>query len=195
MSDIEYTLIDENYPIAGQDNDSQGFRDNFQSIKVALGVAKSEINTLQSDTAKLNAPNNFNGTIIQNASMLTNNIVAYGVDNVISTIDVNYTNGQYQTIQVGNNLTLRLAGWPASTAVDPRAAIMRVIVYGNDSPTTPSPTAHTITWAGSSGSILKLENGFTNPFSITFSDQAKVFEFWTHDGGSYVFGRYLGEYN
>jgi len=34
------------YPIAGQDNDSQGFRDNFSNIKLALTTASNEIDTL-----------------------------------------------------------------------------------------------------------------------------------------------------
>ena len=32
-SNITYTTIDEQFPVAGQDNDSQGFRDNFSIIK------------------------------------------------------------------------------------------------------------------------------------------------------------------
>ena len=33
-SNIDNTSIDATYPIAGQDNDSQGFRDNFTVIKL-----------------------------------------------------------------------------------------------------------------------------------------------------------------
>ena len=32
-SNINTTSIDADYPIAGQDNNSQGFRDNFGTIK------------------------------------------------------------------------------------------------------------------------------------------------------------------
>ena len=48
-SQINFDIIDEQYPVAGQDNDSQGFRDNFNSIKDALSTAKVEISTLQSN--------------------------------------------------------------------------------------------------------------------------------------------------
>ena len=54
MSSINSTDIDAEYPVAGQDNDSQGFRDNFTTIKNSLATAKSEITTLESTTAKLN---------------------------------------------------------------------------------------------------------------------------------------------
>ena len=38
--------IDTLYPISGQDNNSQGFRDNFANIRQALNIAANEINTL-----------------------------------------------------------------------------------------------------------------------------------------------------
>jgi hypothetical protein len=45
-SSINTTSIDETFPIAGQDNDSQGFRDNFNNIKNNFGVARDEISAL-----------------------------------------------------------------------------------------------------------------------------------------------------
>ena len=47
-SNINPTNIDGNYPVAGQDNDSQGFRDNFTNIKTNLQFTKNEIDDLQS---------------------------------------------------------------------------------------------------------------------------------------------------
>ena len=44
---INPTNIDGTYPIAGQDNDSQGFRDNFTNIKNNLETARIEISALQ----------------------------------------------------------------------------------------------------------------------------------------------------
>ena len=43
--------IDGTYPTAGQDNSSQGFRDNFASIKTNFTEARSEIEDLQSNKA------------------------------------------------------------------------------------------------------------------------------------------------
>lgn len=48
MSAINTTNINVNYPVPGQDNDSQGFRDNFFNLRSALNTAKTEITTLQS---------------------------------------------------------------------------------------------------------------------------------------------------
>lgn len=47
MSNITTDSINGNYPIAGQDNSSQGFRDNFTSIKNNLNITKTEITELQ----------------------------------------------------------------------------------------------------------------------------------------------------
>ena len=40
--------IDEEYPIAGQDNDSQGFRDNFAAIQSSLTATKTAVKDLES---------------------------------------------------------------------------------------------------------------------------------------------------
>jgi len=49
MSNINPNNINVAYPAAGQDNDSQGFRDNFNSIKNNLQFAKTEIEGLRTD--------------------------------------------------------------------------------------------------------------------------------------------------
>ena len=50
-SNINPTTINITYPIAGQDNDTQGFRDNFSGIKNNFSVAQSEISALQANSA------------------------------------------------------------------------------------------------------------------------------------------------
>ena len=43
--------VDGTYPKAGQDNSSQGFRDNFTAIKNNFTEAKSEIEDMQTNKA------------------------------------------------------------------------------------------------------------------------------------------------
>ena len=50
-SNINPTNINITYPIAGQDNDTQGFRDNFSNIKNNFLVAATEISALQTTSA------------------------------------------------------------------------------------------------------------------------------------------------
>lgn len=57
------------FPVAGVDNDSQGFRTNFNVTKVGLEQAATEVTALQTTTAKLNATNDFNGSIISEAEL------------------------------------------------------------------------------------------------------------------------------
>ncbi|CAB5215039.1 hypothetical protein UFOVP190_371 [uncultured Caudovirales phage] len=52
-STINTTNIDVTYPIAGQDNDTQGFRDNFRNIKNNLNTAASEITAIQANVTTL----------------------------------------------------------------------------------------------------------------------------------------------
>jgi len=50
-SNINAAQIDIYYPIAGQDNDTQGFRTNFQNIQTGLATAATEITALQANVA------------------------------------------------------------------------------------------------------------------------------------------------
>jgi hypothetical protein len=50
-STINPNNIDTTYPIAGQDNDTQGFRDNFRNIKNNLNTARLEITDLQGNVS------------------------------------------------------------------------------------------------------------------------------------------------
>ena len=64
--------INGNYPIAGQDNDSQGFRDNFTNIKNNFIFIKQEVEDLQSKSILKTAlsgtslDNNFLGSQVRN---------------------------------------------------------------------------------------------------------------------------------
>jgi hypothetical protein len=71
-SNIDDISINQAFPVAGQDNDSQGFRDNFSVIKQNFVDAKAEIEALQDNTAKKNAANNFLGNNITNANLVNN---------------------------------------------------------------------------------------------------------------------------
>lgn len=62
MSNINYLSINENFPVAGQDNDTQVFRDNFDTIKTSLRLAQEEITALQDATGGLNSTAEENGS-------------------------------------------------------------------------------------------------------------------------------------
>lgn len=52
-SQINYTLIDVNFPRSGRDNNAQGFRNNFSATQNGLLVAKQELSNLQAPPTKV----------------------------------------------------------------------------------------------------------------------------------------------
>ena len=81
-SQIDPTTIDVTYPIAGQDNDTRGFHDNYRAIQNGLVFAKAEIETLQANVTTLfanDAANYGNSNVSSYLSTFTGNIAAGNV--------------------------------------------------------------------------------------------------------------------
>jgi hypothetical protein len=112
-SNINFSSIDETFPIAGKDNDSQGFRDNFQSIKNSLEAAKSEVEDLQNNTAKTNATSNFNFQQIQKAKFVNCGEVVNTVNQIDTpTGSIDYSAGSVAIVAVSVNTTIRFTNFP-----------------------------------------------------------------------------------
>lgn len=184
MSDIDSTSIDATYPVAGQDNNSQGFRDNFNIIKNNFATAKSEITTLESNTAKLNANNNFNSNEVSGALFKGNFTKSHDAGTVSNNVNISLTNGNFQTIVVGSNVTLTLDDW-SQTNNALESVVIHVTKAGGD---------RTVTWATNGGSI-KTDSNFPNPFTIDSTTDPKVVEFYSYDKGVTVFARYIGQFS
>jgi hypothetical protein len=121
MSDINTNKINVTYPVPGVNNSTQGFRDNFTSIKTNLDTASQEITELQQKAifkAALTGSsinNDMNGTLISNASVKSFRATTYNLGNDISgiqTIDVTKADVQYGSIT--GNTTLQFGGWSPS---------------------------------------------------------------------------------
>ena len=85
--------VDGTFPKAGQDNSSQGFRDNFLGIKNNFTEAKTEIEAIQSNKANLDSANNFAGNTISNAVLKDNGESIYMHGTVASgSITLNHEN-------------------------------------------------------------------------------------------------------
>ena len=116
-SNISDTGINSDFPIAGQDNDSQGFRDNFTTIKANFVAAKTEIESIQTNGAVKNADNNFLGNTINNANFQNTTETGYIAGATINTSqNVNLDNGAYQEFTVGADITLTLSNWSSTLA-------------------------------------------------------------------------------
>jgi len=183
-SNINTTDIDAEYPVAGQDNDSQGFRDNFSTIKDNFVASKAEIEALQNTTAKLDGDNDFSGNVIRDASLESVTEEVNNIGNVDSQIDINFSNGHYQTITVADDVTLRFALWPAAN----KLGKIRLVIRADD-------TERTIVWTTENGGTIKYDTNFPSPFSVTSSTDPLVVDFWTDDGGTTVYAQYVGEFS
>ena len=53
-SQINPNNVDGTYPVAGQPNNTQGFRDNFTNIKTNFSYAETEITDLQNNPSASN---------------------------------------------------------------------------------------------------------------------------------------------
>ena len=121
MSTINTNGINVNYPVPGENNSSQGFRDNFTNIKNNINTAGEEITELQ-DKAVLKAgltgvpiDNNMANTLISNAAVRSFRSTTYNLGNAISgTVVIDATLGDVQIGTITGNTTVQLAGWAPS---------------------------------------------------------------------------------
>lgn len=108
-SQIVTSTLDEDFPTAGQDNDSQGFRDNFSVVKTGLETAASEISVLQATTAKLGSEedNDFLGGIISNVQLSN----AYKIAATVSVNQIVVDTADYFKVSKINNEPI-VVEWP-----------------------------------------------------------------------------------
>ena len=180
-SSINPNNIDGTYPIAGQDNNSQGFRDYFTNTKTNFGYAETEINDLQSK-AVLKAAltgttlnNDMLGSPLINAQIQDFSATRVALGTVSGSVGINYAAGHYQTVTTSGSITLAFTNFPAAGY----AGLVRVQV-------TVSSTAHTMTLpAAVTVGTVGIE-GISGQV-ITFASTGTFeFEFVTNDGGATV---------
>ena len=118
MSTINTNGISVNYPVPGVNNNSQGFRDNFASIKTNLNTAGTEITDLQNKVIVKSAlantviNNDMANTLISNALTRAFRATTYNLGGSLSgtvVIDVSLGDVQYGTI--AGDTTLQFTGW------------------------------------------------------------------------------------
>ena len=123
MSTINTNGLNVNYPIPGENNSTQGFRDNFASIKTNLDTAGTEITDLQNKVvlkAALNGSvlnNDMANTLISNAATRSFRATTYNLGNALSgTVLVNVAQADVQYGNVAGNVTLQFGSWaPTNT--------------------------------------------------------------------------------
>jgi hypothetical protein len=191
-SNIVPDTIDDTYPVAGQDNNSQGFRDNFNIIKTNFASAKSEIETLQNNTAKTNADNVFFENTLSRYTKLQETTTHVGPTNVSSSTSFSFDAGHFYTVVASNDVTLTLEDWPTNNEY----AEMLIQVYGDGA------TNRTITFAATysaGASQIRVDGSteFGGSASITtntVTSRSHLVKAFTYDNGTNVFLQYLGTF-
>ncbi len=192
-SNIKYQTIDEGFPVAGEDNNSQGFRDNFNIIKTSLSDAQAEVTDLQDNAARKDENNNFANNSLINANLDTVTFKAIVGGTQTQDSEVNIVNGHYQTYVIGGDVTLTLSGWPNNNY-----SSMVVDVIANDQ------GPHTVSFEGEptntkilkeSSSVWESSSTVTNADVVITSETAhRLFEFWTYDNGETIYVKHLGDF-
>ena len=114
MSNINASNIDGAYPVAGQDNDSQGFRTNFTNIKNNLSTAATEITDLQGNVARTDTANDFAGQVVQSAEVKDLRETVHDFGTTGGTITMNHATAHNFTVSTNATTTAAFSG--ASTS-------------------------------------------------------------------------------
>lgn len=120
MSSINPNNIDGTYPIAGQDNDSQGFRDNFTNIKNNFQFAYDELTDLQSKVVLKSAlsggsiNNDMNYAQLISPQLLRSVETRNDLGNKSGSFNISWADAHYQYFAATGDCTLGFTNWPTS---------------------------------------------------------------------------------
>jgi hypothetical protein len=188
MSSINPNNINGTYPIAGQDNDSQGFRDNFTNVKNNLAFAKNEIEDLQNNALLKGA---LSGTTLNNelgnaqlkgvqCLRFTNTIKDLGTLSGIVT--ASWQDAHYQVLITSGAVSLAFTGWPTSGFYTTLRLQVTVTTPGTTGDTLTLPTAIPVTNALLAGAAWS-----GTQWVISFAAAGTYyFDFTTYDGGATI---------
>ena len=106
-SQINPNIIDGNYPVAGQDNSSQGFRDNFTNTKQNFQYAYDEISALQANAVLAGSAitNDMQGATLSNVALIKYQEITYDFGSTSGAITYNFNNGSFQTITMTGSVS------------------------------------------------------------------------------------------
>ena len=189
---INFAAINENFPVAGQDNDTQVFRDNFDTIKTNFSTAKTEITDLQDNAARTDGDNDFLYNIV--GSVTLNDAYLrkkdYGAAIVAGTQDVSFKQAMYHVIKLGADTSLSFSEFPTG-AVDAtglgQIGKATLELYGDGTP-------RTITFTTSGATVLKKDPLFPGSVTVTSATNPVIIEVWQHNA-TVIWLNYLGLYS
>lgn len=206
MSDINTNGMNINYPVPGVNNSTQGFRDNFSSIKTNLDVAKTELNDLQGKVLVKSALNNTTlnndmaGGIISNVETKMFRSSTYDLGaSLTGVVVVDVQKGDVQYGVVTGDVSIYFDNWPATTGnkiIQSKIQLRLTVTNPNAVITFPPSTHDTNTGSlvsGPTASVQRLENYgsqyltpgvFSNQVGIPLGVSLVVYNVATMDCGT-----------
>ena len=191
-SNINDTGVNKNYPIAGQDNDSQGFRDNFSNIKTAIDSAKSAISTIEGTAPSKQADNDFNDNTISKVILQDSGLAAPSAETLAGETNVDFTAGHYRrlicTTEKPSTNTIVVQNWGPANAL----SHMTLEVRSNNT------SQKFLNFSTPSGNILtdSTNLNLSSDFDMTDGNNTTkhIFELWSPDQGANIFIYYKGKF-
>ena len=183
MSNINPQSIDGTYPIAGQDNNSQGFRDNFTNTVNNFTFAAAELTDLQNNAVLKAAlgsvgqtgtpTNDLNYAYLTHAQLKGAVQTKNAIGNVITgSFNVDWSTGHFQTVDlVGTSASLAFPStWPATNLYTKLR--LQVNTYANVCALTlPAAVSNNISSIqGASGQVISLPAGSVYQFEFSTWD-------------------------
>jgi hypothetical protein len=194
-SAINPTTISTTFPIAGQDNDSQGFRDNFAAIESNFVTAAEEITALQTvavtvadiDTQGNPVVNNLLGSTLRNGLYQEFSGTLGGASGVSSARDIDLQLGAVHNFTLSSNVLLTFKNWPfyPGRSVYSNAIVM---VSSQNGTTQRTPSFATL------GGQIVYDVSLDEEIDFNVTNTVKVIEAWTVNAGNTVYIRLIGEY-
>lgn len=177
MSLINPNNIDGQYPIAGQDNDSQGFRDNFTNIKNNFTIAYNELADLQGKVVLKSAlsggsiDNNMSYSILEAAQLKKSVETKRNLGTISgSGNDISWADGHFQYFTTSGDTTIGLSGWPTNSTY---AKLRLQITTDTTNRVITFPTAVSVGLAdiqGAAGQAITLPTAGVYLFELTTVD-------------------------
>jgi hypothetical protein len=180
-SQINPQDINGNYPVAGQPNNTKGFRDNFTNTKTNFEYAANEITELQNKAVLKQAltggtlDNNMNDALLYAAKIQDFSATSVQIATTLGLVSINYAAGHYQRVSTTGSIQLGFSNWPANNS----AGWVRVVINITN-------TAHTVTLPAEVSVGTTGIQGLSGSVITFAATGTYTFEFVSYDNGATI---------
>lgn len=170
--------INKDFPVKGKDNDSQGFRDNYDNIIKAITAVNDHVEDIDLYAIKTNTTATFLGNTFEDVNFRNSSQELYEYDQQNGYISINYELGHYHKFTVGaGSHTIAVSNWP-----DGRVGRLYVSI------TTPASVSAEVEFSNTISTGPE-----NNPFDLLPGDTT-IFEVWNEGGQNQAFVKKVNDF-